>query len=109
MLVVRGTNGAKEGLYELVRFLRGLPKVKGQQMAHPHGVTEAEQAAMVGRPVKTLKDAGADDWSDPKNRGCQWGVLGRIIHYSNSHGLCFEVRHNDGSVAWYDPGELGLL
>lgn len=78
-------------------------------MIHPNGATEAEQAALVNRAVRTLEDAGAEDWSDPDNRGCQWGVLGRIIHYSNSHGLCFRVRHNDGSIAWYDPEELELL
>jgi len=83
--------------------------VKGQYMPHPHGVTEAEQKEMVGRLVKTIDDADSDYWNNPKARGCQWGVLGQIIHYSNSHGLCFKVRHNDGSIAWYDPEELELL
>ena len=71
--------------------------------------TEADQAAMVGEAIRTLKDAGGSGWADPKNRGCQWDALGRIVHYSNSHGLCFKVWHNDGNTAWYDPEELELL
>jgi len=70
--------------------------------------TEKEQAALVGTPVKV------EDWLEPKNKHyveSAWdnrkpGMTGRIIGYSNSHGLCFHVRHNDGTAGWYDPEEL---
>jgi hypothetical protein len=79
-------------------------------MTHPDGRTEAEQAAQVGKSVRTLEDAGGSGWLDPDNRGCRWGVSGTIIDYSNSHGLCFRVRHFlGGDTAWYDPEELELL
>ena len=59
--------------------------------------------------VRTTKDAGNDDWSDPKRPACKWGVEGKIVKYSNSHGLCYEVQHIDGTFAWYDPEELEFL
>ncbi len=34
--------------------------------------------------------------------------IGEIIAEHNSHGLCFEVRHDDGAVGWYDNDELTL-
>jgi len=71
--------------------------------------TEAEQAAMVGTMALTLKDAGGKNWSDETRSGCRWGVIGQVINYSNSHGLCFRVRHGDDTDAWYDPEELKFL
>ena len=38
-----------------------------------------------------------------------WGVTGTITGYSNSHGLCFEVAHDDGTVGCYEPDELRLI
>jgi hypothetical protein len=38
------------------------------------------------------------------------GQVGVIQRYSNSHGLCYEVLHeDDGTTAWYAPGELTEL
>lgn len=34
------------------------------------------------------------------------GVEGIIIGYHTGHGLCYDVRHNDGSIGTYDPDEL---
>lgn len=31
---------------------------------------------------------------------------GSIVGHSDSHGLCYEVRHDDGTRAFYDPDEL---
>lgn len=36
----------------------------------------------------------------------KWGVQGSIIEHSDSHGLCYKVQHDDGTVAWYDLSEL---
>lgn len=33
-------------------------------------------------------------------------VSGVIVAKSDSHGLCFQVRHEDGAAGWYDPDEL---
>lgn len=67
-----------------------------------------KDAERLGARVRTTTDAGSDDWSDLTRSTCKWGVSGKIIDYSNSHGLCYKVRHQDGSVAWYEPGELEL-
>lgn len=39
----------------------------------------------------------------------RWGMLGVIMTHSDSHGLCYEIRHEDGSVAWYDPSEMDVV
>lgn len=36
----------------------------------------------------------------------RWGVSGKIINHHDSHDLCYEVEHDDGSVGLYDPTEL---
>jgi len=38
-----------------------------------------------------------------------WGVPGKIIGKHNSHGLCYDVLHEDGSIGTYDPDELELF
>jgi hypothetical protein len=36
----------------------------------------------------------------------KWGVYGIIVRCHDSHGLCYKVQHDDGSVAPYNPEEL---
>ena len=37
-------------------------------------------------------------------------VTGVIRNYSDSHGLCFSVKHeDDGTTAGYDPDELTII
>jgi len=70
-------------------------------------MSEAEDKSRVGKAVITVRSENtADDWSDEARLHCQWGVSGKIINYSNSHGLCYRVQHEDGTTAWYDMGEL---
>lgn len=72
-------------------------------------VTEADDARWVGRRVMVV-----DKIEAPKFYGfmfesridCQANAIGIITDYHNSHGLCFEVQHEDGTKAWYDPAEL---
>ena len=33
-------------------------------------------------------------------------AIGVVTDSSDSHGLCFEVEHEDGTSAWYNPDEL---
>lgn len=53
---------------------------------------------------------------DPRNDaqylnggGRRWAAKGHLTGYSNSHGLCFEVTHDDGSLGYYEPSELKLI
>jgi len=39
----------------------------------------------------------------------KWGVKGTILKHHDSHGLCYEVQHEDGTVGHYDPSELEVL
>ena len=48
-------------------------------------------------------------WSDPTRADAKWGVEGTIIAYSDSHGLVYEVQHDCGGKAWYEPGEVALV
>ncbi len=34
------------------------------------------------------------------------GASGVVVGHSDGHRLCYEVRHEDGSRAYYDPEEL---
>jgi hypothetical protein len=56
--------------------------------------------------VRTTRDAGADDWSAEALKSRQWGVQGVVIRSSNAHGLCYLVRHPDGTQGWYEAEEL---
>lgn len=36
-------------------------------------------------------------------------VKGTVVDYSNSHGICYTVIHDDGTWAVYDPEELMIV
>lgn len=38
----------------------------------------------------------------------KWGERGTIIGHHDSHGLYYDVRHDDGTEGPYDPSELEL-
>lgn len=64
---------------------------------------------LLDRRVLTLERDDSNAWVDGAREKCRWGEKGTIITYSNSHGLCFEVHHDEGGMAWYNPGELQLI
>ncbi|KKK75189.1 hypothetical protein LCGC14_2876240 [marine sediment metagenome] len=80
-------------------------------MIRPQSNTEQGQRAVVGTKVRTRDDLV------PENKEYQrkaWakrkpGMIGEIVKHSNSHGLCFEVLHNNGSSGWYEPDEVDVL
>ena len=49
------------------------------------------------------------EWTDEGRAAKKWGVTGVIVHYHDSHGLCYDVRHEDGSRGCYDPSEFEVL
>ena len=64
-----------------------------------------------GTIVRTTESRNGKDWSSGARLNCMWGVEGVVIDSSDSHGLCYLVRHiedegEDGSVAWYDSDEI---
>jgi len=42
-------------------------------------------------------------------RPTKWGVEGVVLDHHDSHGLCYDVRHDDGSFCCYDPDEIEKL
>lgn len=68
--------------------------------------SEKAQASHVGKKVVTVGKLTATDYTEEGQALRRTEAAGVIIDYSNSHGLCYGVRHKDGVVAWYDPDEL---
>lgn len=64
-----------------------------------------------GTSVKTTKANWSKrrEWTDEGWAQRKWGVKGEVITHHDSHGLCYEVFHKDGTRGYYDPSELKVL
>ncbi len=64
-----------------------------------------------GTPVKTTQENLDlhDEWTKEALAARKWNVQGKVIAYHDSHGLCYDVEHKDGTVGSYDPSELELV
>jgi hypothetical protein len=49
------------------------------------------------------------EWTAEGWAGKKWGVTGKIITHHDSHGLCYDVLHEDGSEGCYDPSEIEVV
>lgn len=49
------------------------------------------------------------EWTDECWASKKWGVQGTVITHHDSHGLCYDVRHEDGSQGCYDPSEFEVV
>ncbi len=49
------------------------------------------------------------EWTEEGWASKKWGVRGKVLTHHDSHGLCYEVRHEDGTVGCYDPSELEVI
>jgi len=49
------------------------------------------------------------EWTDERWAGRKWGVRGKVITHHDSHGLCYDVLHKDGTEGCYDPSELEVI
>ncbi len=56
--------------------------------------------------VTTASNPEVDDWTREALQSRCWGVKGTVIMYHDSHGLCYDIQHEDGSVGSYDPSEF---
>ena len=65
---------------------------------------------MVATKVKTVRpEKESNDWDPEALKQRRWDIHGEVVRHSDSHGLCYLVRHVDGTKAWYEPRELVLL
>lgn len=46
------------------------------------------------------------EWTDEGWASRKWGVLGIVKNHHDSHGLSYEVKHQDGTIGHYDPSEI---
>ena len=49
------------------------------------------------------------EWTDEAWANRKWGVEGMVLMHHDSHGLCYDVHHEDGTKGCYDPSELEVL
>lgn len=60
--------------------------------------------------VRTVRpEVESDDWTSEALPLRKWNVTGEIVAKSDSHGVIYQVKHDDGSLAWYEPRELMLI
>lgn len=68
----------------------------------------------LGTPVITTKPAKeSEGWTPEARLALRWGKDGKVVGsavagapLSGSHGICYEVQHEDGTKAWYERKEL---
>ena len=65
----------------------------------------------VGTQVTTTKPNMSliGEWTHESLVLRKWGIQGVVETYHDSHGLCYVVRHEDGTVGPYDPSELEIV
>lgn len=57
----------------------------------------------------TIKKLSDSEWMPEARAARKWGVTGRIVMHHDSHGLCYDVQHDDGTEGCYDPTEFEVL
>ncbi len=64
-----------------------------------------------GTSVKTTEAnlSKRAEWTNEGWNKRQWQVIGTVGVHHDSHGLCYEVMHPDGTVACYNPTEIEVL
>lgn len=63
-----------------------------------------------GESVETVEPKKVStDWQAEALKDRRWGVSGKVIEHSDSHGPVYKVRHQDGTTAWYERRELKRL
>jgi hypothetical protein len=77
------------------------------------GYNNMEPLLMVGKVVKAtclpgLESARGYTAEGKAERAKHSGKQGKVIGFSNSHGLCYEVRFSWGQTAWFEPEEISL-
>jgi hypothetical protein len=61
-----------------------------------------------GTRVKTTQqnESMSDDWTLYAQERRKWGVEETVTDHHDSHGLCYDVKHDDGTEGTYDPSEF---
>ncbi len=64
-----------------------------------------------GTTIKTTKSNNEkkSEWTEEGWNARKWNVKGEIIDYHNGHGFYYDVKHEDGTVAGYNPEEIEII
>ena len=73
--------------------------------------TTSYPPVILGAMVKTTQENPAlkDEWTEEGHKERKWDIEGTIIEYSDSHGLCYKILHEDNTTGWYDRSEFEIL
>jgi hypothetical protein len=97
---------------------RGTEKVKSSEITillnsedlTMKNMTEKWPPLDPGTRVRTTSKKTADsEWTEEALVARKWGVAGTIIWHHDSHGLCYDVRHADGTEGCYEPTEFDVI
>jgi len=74
-------------------------------------VTKKYPPISIGTSVKTTQNNEAlrNEWNEEALTKRKWGLQGTILNYHDSHGLYYEVLHEDGIKGCYHPSELEVV
>lgn len=79
---------------------------------HPVATLARVLARYAGKRVRVDPQLEADrrgyDAESVEQRRGRGGSEGEVVDHQTGHGLCFRVKHENGS-AWYEPDELEIL
>lgn len=69
---------------------------------------EGDAVFVTNEHVRTVEVAKpSTDWTSGALKSRRWNVTGRIYAKHDSHGVVYDVRHDDdGSIGCYEPREL---
>ncbi len=64
-----------------------------------------------GMRIRTtqLNESMIREWTAQGLADKRWGVTGMILRHHDSHGLCYDVQHDDGTFGCYDPSEFEVI
>lgn len=67
------------------------------------------QDSLLKTRVRTHLDFEISDWSADTIATRRDDATGQVVDKSDAHGLCYQVKHDDGTTSWYEPHELEPL
>jgi hypothetical protein len=68
-----------------------------------------DPSILIGASVMTLKPLHDEEYTSLGQSSRKWGLQGVVRSSHDSHGLCYEVVHEDGTFGCYDPDEIEII
>ena len=93
----------------LKKPLPSRPPVRYGLSYDPAVPSVATKDTFIGAQVITWECLHDDEYTELGRSSRKWGMEGVVQCSHDSHGLCYEVLHKDGTIGCYDPDELRLM